>query len=143
MKRSGWYILLVKQGYELQIKDQLVKKLNEFCIEEVLVSDQLSGYVFIRSIKTPFNYHSELDGALKFLGSNRIPKKFCNKEIERLSLCPKKKTEFHVGDHVIVKKGDLSDIQGEIVKIGKRIVKIKPEFFEKIVRTRVQDIEFI
>lgn len=143
MKRSGWYVLLVKQGYELQIKDQLVKKLKELCIEEVLVSDEFSGYVFIRSIKAPFNYHLELDGALKFLSSSHQPKKFCNKEIERLSLCPKKKIDFHIGDHVIVKKGDLADIQGQIVKIGKRIVKIKPEFFEKIVRTRVQDIEFI
>lgn len=143
MKRSGWYILLVKQGFELQIKDQLVKKIKEFCIEEVLTSEEFTGYVFIRSINPPSNYHLELEGTLKFLGTKKCPQRFCNSEINRLSLIPNKKVEFHIGDHVIVKKGDLENIEGQIVKLGKRIVKIKPMFFQKIVKTRVQDIDFL
>lgn len=153
MKRTGWYILLVKQGFETSIKESLDKSLEDLQIEEVLVSEDLSGYVFIRSIEIlheSLHNFLNLNGALRFLGSKRIEgkvtlKRFCNSEINRLSIRPIKhvKGKYHIGDQVIIRHGDLADIEGKIVEIKKRIVKIKPIIFHKIVRARLQDIEFI
>lgn len=148
MKRSGWFILLVRQGFEVVVKEQLSTKTKELHIEEVLISNELPGYVFIRSIEIPHNLIYEftnLDGVFKFLGVKKNqPQKFCNSEINKLRIPQKKqKCVFQIGDHVIIKQGDLADIQGDIIELGKRVVKIKSTMFKKIVRSKIQDIDFL
>ena len=152
MKKSGWYILLVRQGFEVSIKNRLLAKKEELNIDDVLVSDDLSSYIFINCVDINQNtYHSFLcfEGVIKFLGMKRVegknvPQQFSTKDINKLSEQPKpeQKTTFQLGDQVKIKQGDLADIEGELVEIGKRIVKIKPVIFQKIVRARIQDIEF-
>jgi len=144
--RACWYILLVKQGFEQTIRDQLIDKQKELGFNEVTISEDLSGYVFIRSIeiKQVGNY-LVFDGTLRFLGSKKEgPKKFSTSQINKLNVEPKKQyVEYKKGDHVIIKHGDLSDIDGIIVEIRKRVVKIRPAVLDKIVKVRVRDIEFI
>jgi transcription antitermination factor NusG len=153
MKRTGWYILLVRQGFELNIQQQFNSMMKELCIDEVLISPNLSGYVFVRSIEIPHHLLStflNFDGVLRFLGLKKIegkniPKRFSNSEISKLSLQPKKQVnvKFRIGDKVIIRHGDLVDIQGEIIELGKRTAKIKSTMFQKVVRTKVQDIELL
>jgi transcription antitermination factor NusG len=153
MKRTGWYILLTKQGFESSIKDSVCDCMKELCIEEVLISEEFSGYVFIRSIEISqqcVRFLLSVDGVLKFLGKKYVngkilPQRFKNYEINKLKLQTKKRTNetFQIGDQVIIKQGDLADIEGQIIEIKKRIVKIKPTIFHKIVRAKIQDIELI
>jgi transcription antitermination factor NusG len=150
--KNGWYILLVRQGFENSIKEQLEHFSKELKIDEILVSDELTGYIFIRTIEISSERIAKiqnLDGFLRFLGTKKvegfyIPQLFGSRAINKLNKQPKpQEKKFKLGDLVVIKQGDLSDIQGEIVEIKKRIVKIKPEFFHKIVRVKIQDIEFL
>lgn len=150
---SNWYILIVQQGYELTIKQKIEETSIEYPVEEVEVTVDMPGYVFIRSVymcQQSVRKFLSLDGSIKFLGLKKnnvfIPKKFSNREISKLSVHQQTvtvKKVFCVGDYIIIKRGDLADIQGQIIEIKKRIVKIKPTIFHKIVRTRIQDIESI
>jgi transcription antitermination factor NusG len=151
LTRTGWYILLVRQGFEETIKQSIDEMMQELAIEEILISEDLSGYVFVRSTEishSSINCLLSLRGVLKFLGMKHVdgrktPKKFSNFEIKKLKIQQPKcsKEIFKVGDCVIIKHGDLCDIEGSIVEIKKRIVKIKPSIFHKIVKVRIQDIE--
>lgn len=144
MKRSSWYILLVRQGFENTIKQQLVERKKDLQIEEITISEELSCYIFIRTCEVPnSSFYLDIDGTLKFLGTKNVPQKFSNADISKLSDEPEKKFVFQVGNQVIVKKGDLCDIQGEIISLGKRIVRIKPAIFHKIIKVNVQDIELL
>lgn len=148
----AWYILIVRPGFEQTINEQLILKQEELCIQESYVSSDLSGYIFIRSIEISSRHANNFlvfDGVIKFLGTkNSGPQKFTTSQINKLKIDniiikPSKSTNFKVGDFVIIKHGDLSDIDGEIIEIRKRIVRIKPSVFSKIVKTRIQDIEHI
>jgi transcription antitermination factor NusG len=153
MKRLGWYILLAKQGFENSIKEDIHICKEEFSIEDILVSEELSGYVFIRSIEISndcLHFLLSINGVVKFLGKKHengktLLQKFSNSEIDKLRLQPKKNMRevFQIGDQIIIKRGDLADIEGRIIEIKKRIVKIQPTIFHKVVRARIQDIEFI
>lgn len=148
----SWYILLVRQGFEQYIKEQLISKQKNLAFQEVFTSEELSGYIFIRSTTISLQQVSHFlvfEGTLKFLGTKKEgPQKFTTAEIKKLSvtdveLKQTKPSLFKTGDHVIIKQGDLSNIDGIIVEIRKRVVKIKPSYFDKIVKSRVQDIEHI
>lgn len=148
----SWYILLVRQGFEQYIKEQLISKQKNLAFQEIFISEELSGYVFIRSttiLPQQANHFLVFEGTLKFLGTKKEgPQKFTTAQIRKLSvsnveLKQTKSSLFKTGDHVIIKQGDLSDIDGVIVEIRKRIVKIKPLYFDKVVKSRVQDIEHI
>jgi transcription antitermination factor NusG len=151
MTKSSWYILIVQQGYEPTIKQKIEETNIDYPIEEVAITIDMPGYVFIRSAEMcqqSVRKFLSLDGSIKFLGSKKnnifIPEKFNNRDINKLSIHPETiiiKKSFCVGDFIIIKRGDLADIQGQIIEIKKRIVKIKPTIFHKIVRTRIQDIE--
>lgn len=149
---KSWYILLVRQGFEQTVRDQLItnQKHLDFC--EVFISQELSGYVFIRSneiLQSHVNSFLVFNGVLKFLGTKKEgPQKFSTAQIKQLNttdvpLKKKKNEDFKKGDHVVIKHGDLSNIDGVIVDIKKRVVKIQPVYFEKIVKARIQDIDFI
>jgi len=140
--RSGWYILLVKPGYENNIRSLLLSKRITLSIRSVVVSN---GYIFIRSSKINASNFLCYEGALKFLGVTKEgPRQYTDKEIQNINREPKKQVKcFKIGDHVIVKKGDLSDIEGDIISISKKIVRIKSLLFEKLIRTNVCDIDFL
>jgi len=148
----SWYILLVRQGFEQYIREQLVSKQKSLAFQEVFTSEELSGYIFIRSttiLPQQVSNFLVFEGVLKFLGTKKEgPQKFTTAQIKKLSvtdveLKQTKPSLFKTGDHVIIKQGDLSNIDGIIVEIRKRVVKIKPSYFDKIVKSRVQDIEHI
>lgn len=156
MKRSSWAILLVKQGFEQYVYNQIVSKQTELFVDDVFVSNDLTGYIFIRSIEMSSQSICQLltlEGSLKFLGEkNGSIKKFTNGQINNLNMqitslsthqSNKTLTSFKLGDKVVIKHGDLSDIEGVIVEISKRVVKIKPSIFPKIIKARVKDISFI
>ena len=156
MKRSNWIILLVKQGFEQYVYSQIVSKQKELSIDDVFISNDLTGYIFVRSIEMSSQNIGHLlsfEGSLKFLGEkNGSIKKFTNGQINNLNMhitslntCPSQKvlTSFKLGDKVVIKHGDSSDIEGIIVEIRKRVVKIKPSIFPKIVKARVKDISFV
>lgn len=149
-----WYILLVRQGFEHYICDKLLSKKEDLDFQEAYTTEDLSGYVFIRSTMISLQQSSHFlafDGTIKFLGTNKNSiRNFTSSQIKKMNvsdveLKSVKTTKYKVGDHVIIKNGDLSDISGEIVKIEirKGIVKIKPEYFQKIVKSRIQDIEHL
>lgn len=147
----AWYILLVQQGFEQFVKEQLNSRQKELFFNEIQTSEDYSGYVFVRSNELSQQQVKSflvVEGALKFLGSKKNPQKFTTLQIKKLNvsnteLKPKNTPIFKIGDHVIIKHGDLADIDGEIVELKKRIVKIRPTFFSKIVKARVQDIGFL
>jgi transcription antitermination factor NusG len=148
----SWYILIVRQGFEVFVRNQLISRQKELPLEEVVISQDLSGYVLIRSTEiTSQNAGSFLiyDGVLKFLGTKSQPQKFTNRQIKKISFSVSEevvspvKSKFKLGDCVIVKQGDLADISGEIVELGRRIVKIKPAILRKIVKVRIRDIDFL
>ncbi|MDD5650315.1 MAG: hypothetical protein PHF86_07865 [Candidatus Nanoarchaeia archaeon] len=147
----AWYILLVHQGFEQLIKEQLSSKQKELSFSEISISNELSGYVFIRSIEIDQQSAKSFlatEGTLKFLGPNKHPQKFTTAQIKKLNVADvelkaQRQTEFKIGDHVIIKHGDLADIDGVIIELRKRIVKIRPSYFSKIVKARVQDIGFL
>jgi len=156
VKRSSWAILLVKQGFEQYVYNQIVSKQTELFVDDVFVSNDLTGYIFIRSIEMSSQSICQLltlEGSLKFLGEkNGSIKKFTNGQINNLNMqitslsthqSNKTLTSFKLGDKVVIKHGDLSDIEGVIVEISKRVVKIKPSIFPKIIKARVKDISFI
>jgi transcription antitermination factor NusG len=157
MKRLNWYILLVRTGFEQQIKEQLVLRKLEFKIDEVALSCEFPGYIFIKSKFKDNNTYNflEIENTIKLLGKKTCivngkrmiqPEMFSSEQIEKLSLVKDQQTKkiaITVGDNVIVKKGDLVDIQGRVVEIKKRIIKIQPDLFQKIIKVSIQDVECI
>jgi transcription antitermination factor NusG len=147
----AWYILLVNPGFEHTIKEQLLQKQKELSFQEVLISDEHLGYVFVRSIEInqqDIKGFLAIESTLRFLGTKKCPEKFTTAQIKKLSVAnvelkPTKQIQFKVGDHVVVKNGDLADIDGEIVELKKRVVKIKPVYFQKIIKVKIQDIGFL
>ena len=148
----SWYILLVRQGFEQLIRDQLISKQKELACQEVHTSNELTGYIFIRSIEITLKHANSFlafDGTIRFLGTKKEgPQRFTSSQIKKLNVAdvdlkPIRQSSFKLGDHVMITRGDLSDIDGDIVEIRKRIVKIKPSYFQKIVKSRVQDIEHL
>lgn len=146
--RLGWYILLVRQGFEQLVREQLLLNKDLLDFKDVVIQSDLSCYVFIRTteIKNQANYL--VDGTLKFLGSKKEgPKKFTTEQIRKLDISgvvlKKERPNFKKGDHVIIKKGDLSDIDGVVIEVGKRILKIKPTYLQKIIKIKIQDVDYI
>ena len=145
-----WYILLVKQGYEQFILNQLKEKEDDLMVDELKINKKLSGYIFIRSIEISKQQAVEFlsfEGVIKFLGMKKNgPKKFSNSQIKTLNKEEKQESEikfFKIGDYVIIKQGDLSGIEGYILEIKKRIVKIKSIFFQKVIKIKLRDIELL
>lgn len=142
----------MRQGFEQYIREQLISKQKNLAFQEVFTSEELSGYIFIRSttiLPQQVSHFLVFEGVLKFLGTKKEgPQKFTTAQIKKLSvsdveLKQTKPSLFKTGDHVIIKQGDLSNIDGIIVEIRKRVVKIKPSYFDKIVKSKIQDIEHI
>jgi transcription antitermination factor NusG len=154
MKRQDWCILLVRTGFEQIIKDQFLSKKDEYQIEDIACSNEFPGYLFIKSEIVDSSF-LEIENTIKLLGRTRCvvngkkvvrAQRFSNSEINKLSLIrieTKRHINIEIGDNVIVRKGDLADISGKVIEIKKRIVKIKPDLFHKIIKVRVQDVEII
>ena len=149
--RLTWYVLLVRQGYEQTVKNQINQKKTELNIKEVITSNELTGYILIHSYEITKSQSDCLlvfDGVLKFIGTKKYgPKKFSTVQIKKLSLentdLNKEKSVFKKGDFIIIEKGDFSDISGEIVDIRKKIVRIKPEFLDRIIQVNIKDIRYL
>jgi len=156
--KLDWYILLVHQGFEETIKEQLLQNQKKLEFKEVYTTEELPGYVFIRSkeiVKRNVSNYLIFDGVLKFLGVQKQGlQKFTTSQIKNLNISEielkKISPLFKKGDHVVIKKGDLADIDGTIVEIskGKKILKLKPVFFQNflkniIIRVKVQDVDFV
>jgi len=139
---------LIKQGYEKYIKNKL-SNFKQLDIEEILLLEDFPGYIFIRSIKISECLQKEIllfEGTLKFLGKrNNEIKEFSGSEISCFFKKEKAKEvpKFKIGDYVVIKNGDLSDIDGVIIEIKSSFVKIKPEFFHKTIKVKLQDIQHI
>lgn len=147
--RSRWYILLVRQGFESLVKEQLLSKQKYLKFKEVMTND-LPGYIFVRTkeIKDRVNDYLVFDGVLKFLGiSKEGPQEFTTEQIRNLNVSnielKREQRSFSKGDHVIIKKGDLADIDGTVVEVRKRVLRIQPAIFHKIIKVRVQDVDYI
>lgn len=148
----SWYILLVRQGFEQYVKNQLISKQKELGFKEVFSSVGSTGYVFFRSTlvsSQQINLFLVFDGVLKFLGSKKDgPQKFTTSQIKKLNVVDvelklTKTVKFKIGDHVIIKRGDLSDIDGIIIEIRKPIVRLKSSYFQRIVKSNIKDIKHI
>jgi transcription antitermination factor NusG len=140
---------LVRQGFESLVKEQLLSKQKYLKFKEVMTND-LPGYVFVRTkeIKDQVNDYLVFDGVLKFLGISREgPQEFTTEQIRNLNVSnielKREHRSFKKGDHVIIKKGDLADIDGTVVEVRKRVLRIQPAIFHKIIKVRVQDVDYI
>lgn len=115
------------------------------------------GYMFVKTELTLDIYHTivETVNVFRFLGtlisagqhSIYIPSKVKQFEIDNVKklLSGKKSgrsSKFKVHDSVCIKKGDLSDIQGKIIEVGKAHVKVLPnnDFFTKIIIVPIDNI---
>lgn len=147
-----WCILLVRQGYENFVYKQINSNKKTLKFIEITLLNDAYGYVFIRTSENSLIWSKkflQFEGVIKFIGSKKSgPQKFTQEDIKKLDtseveLKPQKKSNFKKGDYVIIKQGDLSDIEGEIIEIANKNVKIKPLFFPRIVQTTISDIEMI
>ena len=160
--KLGWYVLVVRSGFEETILKELLSKKIDFGINEIMFSVSFSGYLFIQMEVEPSSFSGilETENVIKFLGEKKeyiegrkvsLPKQITYKEALKLKEVKDenlnidtKEVQFKIGDFVVVKQGDLTDVQGKIVDIKKRFVRIKPEMFtNKVVKVRLQDIGYI
>jgi transcription antitermination factor NusG len=115
------------------------------------------GYMFINFTLSLDTYHRvlEVPSVYRFLGELvktkthfiYIPSKVKEKEIDIVKnyLSGKKYLKclkFKPHDNVLIKKGDLADIQGSIIEVGKTHVKILPNstFFTKTIIVPIENV---
>jgi transcription antitermination factor NusG len=162
---SAWYILTVVPGYEDFVRKEII--CNKHLVSKNIVTSKFfSGYVFLKIELNKCNLSDffDIDGTVDFLGKKNIfvkgkkitiPEEISKRKISKMlgivEDCYEQKIKpncikFEIGDEVIINSGDLSGIQGIIVDLKKRIVRIKPNIFLnnlKLIKVKTKDIELV
>jgi len=159
----AWYTLIITPGYEQYVKKQLNEK-KELKVSSIEISKSFVGYVFVKIDLKLENLSKffEIEGTLNFLGKKCavvngkkvvVPEEISRRQITRI-MNTAEKTEvieeekeecFRIGDCVCIKQGDFANIQGKIIELKKRTVRIRPDFFlnSKLIKVNIKDIESI
>ena len=168
--KLAWYVLLVRAGKEVDVRDKIYRNKDLFEVEEMVVPEPttfseeerykiLLGYVFLKFKLSLPVYHNilGLDAVYRFLGKVyttnteyyyspcHIPEHQINNVKTFLSgdavSQEKKQLEFSIGSEVQIVEGDLTSIRGTVVSLTGQYVNIMPKtFFTQVIKVPLSKV---
>lgn len=146
---APWYVVHTYSGYENKVKDTLERSIKSSGMEDYIFEVRVPveevteikkgklvtttrktfpGYVIIKMIHTTQSWYvvRNTRGVTGFVGPDGKPVALTDAEIEIMLNPPSAGTEcdMSIGESVVIKEGQFTGQQGEIVDIDKRLGKV-------------------
>ena len=172
LQSDQWYVMAVRMGKEPYVKQKILSNNDEFEVKDFLTPEPpavktnfifldedinerykwLLGYLFIK-IKLDYTRYYKIlsiDNVYRFLffSGSSTPANVNEDQIDSLrdyltgKNSNKKKSMFNLGQEVVIKSGDLADIQGKILQLTKTHVTILPSIgIQHPIRVSLNNVE--
>lgn len=152
-KDKKWFAIYTKPRWEKKVNSMLLekgieswcpvqKKESQWSDRKKIIDDPLfKSYVFVHIADTERTAVLSTTGALRFVSYLRKPAVIRDEEIELIrsfllekdvALCVENLRQFSANNKVVIKKGVFMDIEGTVVKGGRRKVYVRLETLDQL-----------
>lgn len=152
-KDKKWFAIYTKPRWEKKVNSMLLekgieswcpvqKKESQWSDRKKIIDDPLfKSYVFVHIADTERTAVLSTTGALRFVSYLRKPAVIRDEEIELIrsfllekdvTLCVENLRQFSANNKVVIKKGVFMDIEGTVVKGGRRKVYVRLETLDQL-----------